>query len=197
MSDLFNETPRPDEDAVVAAEADEHLAAGEKFTPEKLGEAALKFATETAYAAAGVADTVAVKARELYESQRALLAEKTPEGVDPNFRRMVDQMPEQFKGFLDEATKAYHEMAERGRHVLADLQNQMAAARDAKEAPVEAFDLNDGADADAEAADAVAPDEPAIEDAPAVEDVVEAVADEGAEATQQPARAASEGDEQH
>ena len=169
MSDLNNETPRPDEDAVVAPEADEHLTAGEKFTPEKLGEAALKFATETAYAAAGVADMIAVTARELYDTQRALIAEKTPAGVDPNFRQMVDQMPEQFKGFLDEASKAYHEMAERGRHVLADLQNQVAAARDAKEEPVEAFDLNDGADADADAADAVAPDEPVAE---VVEEVV-------------------------
>lgn len=168
MSEQTNETPRPDEDAVVASETDAHLAAGEKFTPEKLGEAALKFASETAYAAAGVADMIAAKARELYETQRAQLAEKTPEGVDPNFRQMVDQMPEQFKGFLDEATKAYHEMAERGRTVVADLQNQVSAARDAardakdaKEEPVGAFDLNDDAGADADAADAVAPDEPA------------------------------------
>ena len=179
MSDLNNETPRPDEDSVVAPEADEHLTAGEKFTPEKLGEAALKFATDTAYAAAGVADMIAVRARELYDTQRALIAEKTPEGVDPNFRQMVDQMPEQFKGFLDEATKAYHEMAERGRHVLADLQNQVAAARDAKEEPVEAFDLNDGADADADAADAVAPDEPVVEVVVVTEEAAPAASAEG------------------
>ncbi|MFT3875975.1 MAG: hypothetical protein QM708_06085 [Propioniciclava sp.] len=187
MSEQNNETPRPDEDAVVAPEADEHLTAGEKFTPEKLGEAALKFAAETVYAAAGVADMIAAKARELYEIQRAQIAEKTPEGVDPNFRKMVDSMPDQFKGFLDEATKAYHEMAERGRHAVADLQNQVAAARDAKPEkpePVGVFDLNDDAGADAEAADAVAPEEPVVDEP--VEDAAEAAPETAPEASGAP-----------
>ena len=80
-----------------------------------------------------------------------------------NFRQFVDTMPDQFKGFLDEATKAFHDMAERGRHSVADFQGQVAAARDAakdarKDSP-EAFDLNDDAAADAEAAGAVAPED--------------------------------------
>ena len=142
---------------------DAHLASGEKFTPEKLGDMAVKFATETAYAAAGLANVIADKAREFYEQQRKQIAANTPEGVDPNFRQFVDAMPDQFKGFFDEATKAFHDMAERGRTTVADFQHQVQVARDAaKDArlnPTEAFDLNDDAAATAEAADAVAPED--------------------------------------
>ena len=140
------------------------FAAGdEKVTPEKFAENAIKFATETAYAAAGFANVLAEKAKVFYEQQRKQIAEQTPEGVDPNFRQFVDTMPDQFKGFLDEATKAFHDMAERGRHSVADFQGQVAAARDAakdarNDSP-EAFDLKDDAAADAEAADAVAPED--------------------------------------
>lgn len=112
----------------------------EKMTPERFGEAALKFATETAYAAAGIANVVAEKARELIEQQRQTLADKTPEGVDPNFKKFVDTMPDQFKSILDEATKQFHDLAERGRATVADIQAQ------AKQ-KAEAFDLKEGAEA--------------------------------------------------
>ena len=174
MSDQYNETmpnentdqTQPEGEFVEEFEAkaeDVHLAAGEKFTPEQLGDAVIKFATETAYAAAGFANVLAEKAKVFYESQRKEIAAKTPEGVDPNFRQFVDAMPDQFKGFIDEATKAFHDMAERGRTTVADLQHQVQAARDAaKDArtnPTEAFDLKDDAAATAEAADAVAPED--------------------------------------
>ena len=163
MSDQYNEQTKPEGEFVeeFEVEADKvHLKAGEKFTPEQLGDAAIKFATETAYAAAGLANVLAEKAKEFYESQRKQIAEQTPEGVDPNFRQFVDAMPDQFKGFMDEATKAFHDMAERGRHSVADIQSQVNAARDAARdsrtnAP-EAFDLKDDAAAEASAADAVA-----------------------------------------
>ena len=169
MSDQYNEyndQTKPEgefeKEFEVKAE-DAHLAAGEKFTPEQLGDAVIKFATETAYAAAGFANVLAEKAKVFYESQRKEIAAKTPEGVDPNFRQFVDAMPDQFKGFIDEATKAFHDMAERGRTTVADLQHQVQAARDAaKDArtnPTEAFDLKDDAAATAEAADAVAPED--------------------------------------
>ena len=112
MSDQYNEyndQTKPEgefvEEFEVKAE-DAHLAAGEKFTPEQLGDAVIKFATETAYAAAGFANVLAEKAKVFYESQRKEIAAKTPEGVDPNFRQFVDAMPDQFKGFIDEAQAA-------------------------------------------------------------------------------------------
>ena len=81
------------------------------------------------------ANVLAEKAKVFYESQRKEIAAKTPEGVDPNFRQFVDAMPDQFKGFIDEATKAFHDMAERGRTTVADLQHQVQAARDAAKDP--------------------------------------------------------------
>ena len=163
MSDQYNEQTRPEGEVVEEFEVEAekaHLAAGEKYTPEQLGDAVLKFATETAYAAAGAAQVLAEKAKEFYEAQRKQIAEQTPEGVDPNFRQFVDAMPDQFKGFFDEATKAFHDLAERGRHTVADFQGQVnaarGAARDARSNAPEAFDLEDDAAADASAADAVA-----------------------------------------
>lgn len=120
----------------------------EKMTPEKFADQAIKFATETAYAAAGLADIVARKAKELYEHQRAQLAEKTPEGVDPNFKQFVDAMPDQLKQFMDEAEKRLHELAERGRSAVEHLQEQTAARPKGDDAPG-AFDT----EADAEASD--------------------------------------------
>ena len=170
MSDLNNETPRPDEDSVVAPEADEHLTAGEKFTPEKLGEAALKFATETAYAAAGFANVLAEKAKVFYESQRKEIAAKTPEGVDPNFRQFVDSMPDQFKTFMDDANKAFHDLSERGRTTMSDFQDQVQTAwkqweeqqreqREQHDEKTGAFDLKDAAEATQDAETAVAPED--------------------------------------
>ena len=169
MSDQYNEyndQTKPEGEFVEEFEAkaeDVHLAAGEKFTPEQLGDAVIKFATETAYAAAGIANVLAEKAKEFYETQRKEIAAKTPEGVDPNFRQFVDAMPEQFKSFMDEATKAFHDLAERGRTSVTGFQQQVQAARDAaKDArsnPAGAFDLKEDAAATAEAADAVAPED--------------------------------------
>lgn len=125
----------------------------DKMTPEKFGEVAIKFATDTAYAAAGLADIVAQKARELYEQQKAQLAEKTPEGVDPNFKQFVDTMPDQLKGLMDEAEKKLHELSERGRSVVEQLQQAAAKSR-GDDAPG-AYDTGAGADAHPAAHDVV------------------------------------------
>ena len=95
----------PGNDGGAGPEHEPALAQGEKFTPEKLGDAAIKFATETVYAAAGLANVVAEKAKEFYDTQRKQIAENTPEGVDPNFRQFVDSMPDQFKTFMDDAAR--------------------------------------------------------------------------------------------
>lgn len=148
MSDQFNDQTRGEfvEDVTADHTSPETaLNGGDKLTPEKLGEAAVKFASETAFAAAGVANLIAEKAREFFEAQRRQLAEKTPEGVDPNFKQFVDGMPDQFKVFLDDVTKQYHDMAERGRHAVADFSQQVKDARATR--PGGAFDVNEGVDA--------------------------------------------------
>ena len=162
MSDQYNEQSHDGQQFAEDFAADEHKTTpttvpGDKLTPEKVGEIAIKYATETVYAAAGVANLVAEKAKVFFDQQRKQLAAKTPEGVDPNFKQFVDTMPDQFKTFLDEVTKQYHEMAERGRHAVADLQQQVNATRAEKPVPSEAFDLHEGADVE-DAESVVAPD---------------------------------------
>ncbi len=175
MSDQFTDDPRSESaDAPLAAESVEDVVTDaqdapvsavdddKKLTPEKLGEAALKFATETAYAAAGLADVIAERAKEFYAEQRKQLAEKTPEGVDPNFRQFVDTMPDQFKVILDDAVKAFHDLSERGRHTVTDLQSQVQHARAERQVHPQAFDLKEGADAGDGAEEAVAPEDVAF-----------------------------------
>lgn len=189
MSDQTNETvdPQiPEGDAAepqgtpaasaTTGEAVDVAASEEQLTPERLGDLAVKFATETAYAAAGVADLVARSTKDFIDAQRKQLAERTPEGVDPNFKRFVDGMPDQFKAFMDEVTRAYHDMAERGRGAVADFQAQAQAPKPAKPEPTGAFDLQD----DVEASDAesvIATDEPEVV---IVEEILEEGQDDGA-----------------
>ncbi len=113
----------------------------EKMTPERFGEIAIKVAQDTAYVAAGIANVIAEKTKELIETQRSHLAEKTPEGVDPNFKSFVEQMPDQFKALMDDAQAQIQELAERGRAVINEMQAGQAKQKS------EAFDLKDDAEA--------------------------------------------------
>lgn len=170
MSDQNNEHIDPS--APAAEEIVEEIVTartpeGEELSPERLGDLAIKFATETAYAAAGVADFVARSTKGFIDAQRKQLAERTPEGVDPNFKRFVDQMPDQFKAFMDDVTRTYHDMAERGRGAVSDFQAQMQPPKTPRPPATGAYDLNDDVEAD-DAESVVADDEPAV-----VEEVVE------------------------
>ena len=132
---------------------------------------------------------VAEKAKEFYDAQRKQIAENTPEGVDPNFRQFVDSMPDQFKTFMDDATKAFHDLSERGRSTMSDFQDQVQSAwkqwedqqreqRAAADEKTGAFDLRDAAEATSDAASAVAPEEPVIP-APAADAAAEEYPGEG------------------
>lgn len=160
-TDAAAEQARRDEVHAVAGEPT--LAEGEKFTPEKLGDAAIKFATETVYAAAGLANVIAEKAKEFYDAQRKQIADNTPDGVDPNFRKFVDSMPDQFKTFMDDATKAFHDLSDRGRTTMSDFQDQVQTAwkqwEEQQDEKTGAFDLKEGAEATDDAEAAVAPEE--------------------------------------
>ncbi len=116
----------------------------EKMTPERFGEAAMKIAQDTVYVAAGIANLIAEKTKELIDTQKSHLAEKTPEGVDPNFKTFVEQMPDQFKVLLDEAQKQIQDLAERGREAVKDMQTAAAKPK------AEAFDLKEDAEAQAD-----------------------------------------------
>lgn len=169
--DLVAEEILPTDDVLIEVDDD-----AEGLTPERLGGMAIKFATETAYAAAGVADLVARSTKDFIDAQRKQLAERTPEGVDPNFKKFVDQMPDQFKAFLDDVTRTYHDMAERGRGAVTEFQSQMQAPKPERVDPDGAFDARE--DVDAVDADAVIATEE-VEDVIVVDEVVEETPDPG------------------
>lgn len=152
MSDQNHENTSPEtpHEEIIEEIAAPQSAEGEPLSPERLGDLAIKFATETAFAAAGVADLVARSTKDFIDAQRKQLADRTPEGVDPNFKRFVDQMPDQFKAFMDDVTRTYHDMAERGRGAVSEFQAQVQTPKAEREEPRGAFDLQD----DVEATDA-------------------------------------------
>ncbi|MDO5734857.1 MAG: hypothetical protein Q4P15_00115 [Propionibacteriaceae bacterium] len=122
---MINENPEDklasDEAAAEAHEPaeDVEVAPGEeKLTPEKLGEAAIKFATETAFAAAGFAGHVGEKAKAFFDEQKKQYAAAHPEDDEPKSNAFLDQLSEQLSRFADDMSRGYREMAEKGREVV-------------------------------------------------------------------------------
>lgn len=105
------EAHEPVEDVEVAPD-------DERLTPEKLGDAAIKFATETAYAAAGFAGLVGEKAKAFYDEQRKQYSDAHPEEDEPKTKAFLDQMSEQLSRLADELSRGYRDMAEKGREVV-------------------------------------------------------------------------------
>lgn len=97
---------------------------------EKLGEQAMKFASETAYAAAGFANVVADKAKAFFETQRAQYAETHPGNTSPGAKQFLDQLSEQVNKLVEDASRGYKEMAERGRTLV--NKSPMAQPKDGK-----------------------------------------------------------------
>ncbi|SMO54241.1 hypothetical protein [Propioniciclava tarda] len=161
-----DEFQTPDAPADVTAEeivdkADDKLTIDkiDKVTPNQLGDLAMKFASETAYAAAGFANLVADKAREFADKQRefadkqrATLAE-AGEG-DPG-KAILEQFTAQVNKFVEELGHTYKDLADRGRDALAKAQAQAKSV--AKDDAPGMFDLVDGAET-AEPASTVAED---------------------------------------
>lgn len=90
----------------------------DRLTPEKVGEAAIKFATETAYAAAGFAGLVGEKAKAFYDEQKKQYVDAHPDEDGAKSDSFLDQLSEQLNRFAEDLTRGYREMAERGRDVV-------------------------------------------------------------------------------
>lgn len=91
----------------------------DRLTPEKVGDAAVKFATDTAYAAAGFAGLVGEKAKAFYDEQKEQYAKSHPDEDAPTAKAFLGQLSEQLNRFADELSRGYQEMAEKGREVVA------------------------------------------------------------------------------
>ncbi|AQP45414.1 hypothetical protein [Tessaracoccus flavus] len=84
--------------------------------PDQLGENFKKLANEAAYAAVGFAGLVGEKAKEFYEDQKRQYAETHPDADhDPGAKDFLAQLREKIDKFVDELTKGYKDMADRGR----------------------------------------------------------------------------------
>jgi len=148
----------------------------EKLTPKELGDLAVKFATDTAYAAAGFANLIAEKAREFTDKQKVTLVQAAnPAESAEKTKELLDQFTAQVNKFVEEVGHTYKELADRGRDAVAKVQAQAAARADAPkgdDAPGP-FDITDDADAAeatgeipvAEGSDAAPADTP-VEDSP-------------------------------
>ena len=123
---MINENPEDklasDQAAAEAHEPTEDLenapVEDDRLTPEKLGEAAIKFATETAYAAAGFAGLVGDKAKTFFDEQKKQYADAHPEEDGTKANSFLDQLSEQLNRFADDMSRGYRDMAERGRDVV-------------------------------------------------------------------------------
>ena len=117
----------------------------ERITPEKLGEAAIKFATETAYAAAGFAGLVGEKAKAFYEEQRKQYAQAHPEDEDDQkSNAFLDQLSEQLNRLADDLSRGYKDMAARGREVVQRTTPAQSDNGAAKDDSVDASNVNEG-----------------------------------------------------
>lgn len=152
---MINENPEDklasDEAAAQAHEPTEDLenAPGDdRLTPERLGEAAIKFATETAYAAAGFAGLVGDKAKAFYDEQKKQYEEAHPEEDGAKTNSFLDQLSEQLNRFADDLTRGYRDMAERGREVVKGNTAKRGQADGTGEAEVSPVNDGDSAMAD-------------------------------------------------
>lgn len=122
---------------------DKGLERPERISAKEVGDMAVKFATDTAYAAAGFANLVAEKAREFADKQRASV-DGAGEGTD-QAKVFLDQLTTQLNKFVDELGHTYKDLAERGRDAVAKMQAQAAERPSPKDAPG-MFDIVDDAE---------------------------------------------------
>ena len=114
------------EQAAAHSDSVENTPEQDRFSAENLGEAALKVAKETAYAAAGFAGLVGEKARAFLDEQKKQYADAHPDEDAPSGNAFLDQLSEQFNRFADELSRGYRDMAEKGREVVRNTQTKRA-----------------------------------------------------------------------
>lgn len=98
---------------------------------ENLGENIVKAATEAAFAAVGFVGFVGDKAKTFYEEQQRQYVAAHPDSESTEgAKAFLAQMREQVNKFVDELTKGYRDMVERGRDSRHDAPAEPAAPVD-------------------------------------------------------------------
>ncbi|MHA6513754.1 hypothetical protein [Tessaracoccus sp. Z1128] len=100
----------PEHEQVTAADPQDRV------SPENIGENLKKVAAEAAFAAVGFAGFVGDKAKTFYEEQqRQYVAAHPDNDSTEGAKAFLAQMRDQINKFVEELTKGYREMADRGR----------------------------------------------------------------------------------
>lgn len=174
------------EDAKDQAGEDEAIEAhdGPRTQGEKIAEDMRRLAKEGAFAAAGFAGFVSEKAKEFYDEQRTQYRQAHPDAdTEPGAKEFLGQMREKLHEFVDGLTKAWQDMAERGRGqgdgLDPDSTDQDEGSPDSAEADPDVFAADT---AGVGASFGGLPDESAVGDVPPADAVVvEEVVPEGSE----------------
>ena len=162
MSDS-NETPKNDQTTSddqsefqakasdFAAKLEDRFRALDHMSAREVGDAATKFASDTAYAAAGFAALVAEKAKDLAD-RKGTTTDSSTESSDA--KAFVDQVNEQVSKFVDDLGSAYKDLSDRGRDAVAKrAQSGKSDAPKGDDAPG-MFDIDPEDDAPAEGTEA-------------------------------------------
>lgn len=117
------EAKRASDEAAAEAHEPTHEVEGaaradDRITPEKVGDAAVKLATEAAYAAAGFAGLVGEKAKAFYDEQRTQYAKAHPDEDPDSAKAFLGQLSEQLSRLADDLTRGYRDLAQKGRVVV-------------------------------------------------------------------------------
>lgn len=134
----MNDQNTPHEDpfaqaADATAETAEQLEAKAADKAESFGEAAQKIATEASYAVAGFAGLVGEKAKAFYEEQKKQYADAHPEAdKDPGAKQFLEQLSAHLSRLVEDLTKGYRDLAERGRDAAKRRTDEDVAAAETK-----------------------------------------------------------------
>ena len=107
-----------------------------------------KFASDTAFAAVGFAGLVGEKAKAFYEDQKRQYAETHPDADrDPGAKDFLAQLREKVESLVEDLTKGYKDMAERGRASAAKADQPWAKRADAPKPDTSSVDGTEFAEA--------------------------------------------------
>lgn len=104
---------------------------------ESLGEATAKFAADAAYAVAGFAGLVGEKAKAFYDEQRAEYAKTHPDVDSPGAREFLAQLSAHLDRFVDDVSRGFRDLSERGRDVVGRKQEDKTDPAPAGDQPEE------------------------------------------------------------
>lgn len=128
---------------------------GPQRTETNLTDDLRKIAADAAYAATGFATFLGDKAKDFYDDQRRQYAATHPDAEkDPGAKEFLAQLNERLNAFVEDLTRSFRDMSERGRRSLNKTTDDVAPGETTAEYPTtESGQENPGGDDQARPAD--------------------------------------------